>query len=79
VVEPFDIVDAGRSAALNGLNTRDVEGAKSFYGSVFGWGTLALDGRVEMWTLTGFGDFLERDGPEIRSQMGKGRRAGPLG
>jgi predicted enzyme related to lactoylglutathione lyase len=54
---------------LNGLNTRDVEGAKSFYGSVFGWQTLALDGGAEMWTLPGFGDHLERDNPDLRKQM----------
>src|SRR5215218_2147445 len=54
---------------LNGLNTRDVEGAKSFYGSVFGWRTLTLDGGPEMWTLPGFGDFLERDNPDLRQQF----------
>ena len=70
VMEPFDVMDAGRMAVFtdpegavfcvwqakehkgaqvvnehgslnfNGLNTRDVDGAKSFYGSVFGWTTL---------------------------------------
>jgi uncharacterized protein len=99
VVEPFDVMDAGRMAVvtdaegaafrvwqarenrgaqlvnqpgslnLNGLNTRDVAGAKSFYGSVFGWETLSLDGGAEMWTLPGFGDFLERDSPDLRKQM----------
>lgn len=99
VMEPFDVMDAGRMAIctdpegaafcvwqakqhkgarivnepgslnLNGLNTRDVEGAKSFYGSVFGWQTLRLDGGAMMWTLPGFGDFLERDNPDLRKQM----------
>jgi predicted enzyme related to lactoylglutathione lyase len=46
-----------------------VEGAKSFYGAVFGWRTLALDGGPEMWTLPAFGDFLERDNPDLRAQM----------
>ena len=80
VTEPFDVMDAGRTAVctdpegaafciwqanahrgaravnepgslnFNGLNTRDAEGAKSFYGSVFGWGTLTLPGGFEMWT-----------------------------
>ena len=70
VMEPFDVLDAGRMAMLadpegavfgawqpdrmkgaqivnepgsvnfNGLHTRDVEAAKRFYGSVFGWGTI---------------------------------------
>jgi uncharacterized protein len=63
------IVNEPGSLNLNGLNTRDVDGAKSFYGSVFGWRTLGLDGGAEMWTLPGFGDFLERDNPDIRKQM----------
>jgi uncharacterized protein len=63
------LVNEPGSLNLNGLNTRDVEGAKSFYGSVFGWRTLALDGGAEMWTLAGFGDFLERDNPDLRRQM----------
>ena len=63
------IVNEPGTLNLNGLNTRDVEDAKSFYGSVFGWRTLALDGGMEMWTLPGFGDFLERDNPDLRKQM----------
>jgi len=99
LMEPFDVMDAGRMAVFtdpegaaffvwqakelagarvvnepgslnfNGLGTRDVEGAKSFYGSVFGWTTLALDGGAEMWTLPGYGDYLERDNPDLRKQM----------
>ena len=63
------IVNEPGSLNLNGLNTRDVEGAKSFYGSVFGWRTLALPAGPEMWALSGFGDFLERDNPDLRKQM----------
>jgi uncharacterized protein len=63
------LVNQPGSLNLNGLNTRDVAGAKSFYGSVFGWETLSLDGGAEMWTLPGFGDFLERDSPDLRKQM----------
>jgi uncharacterized protein len=99
VMEPFDVMDAGRMAVFtdpegaafcvwqarehkgarivnepgslnfNGLNTRNVEDAKSFYGSVFGWRTLTLDGGAEMWTLPGYGDYLERDNPDLRKQM----------
>jgi uncharacterized protein len=99
VMEPFDVMDAGRMAVFtdpegaaffvwqakelrgarvvnepgslnfNGLVTRDVEGAKSFYGSVFGWTALALDSGAEMWTLAGYGDYLERDNPDLRKQM----------
>ena len=102
LMEPFDVMDAGRMAVFadpegamfcvwqakgnkglqvvnehgslnfNGLNTRDVEGAKRFYGSVFGWETLALDGGAEMWTLPGYGDHLEESNPDLRKQMAEG-------
>jgi predicted enzyme related to lactoylglutathione lyase len=63
------IVNEAGSVNFNGLNTRDVEGAKSFYGSVFGWRTLTLDGDSEMWTLPGYGDHLEQRNPDLRKQM----------
>jgi predicted enzyme related to lactoylglutathione lyase len=62
------VVNEHGSLNFNGLNTRDTEGAKTFYGSVFGWTTLALDAG-EMWTLPGYGDHLERDNPDLRKQM----------
>jgi uncharacterized protein len=63
------IVNEAGSVNFNGLNTRDVEGAKSFYGSVFGWRTLTLEGGAEMWTLPGYGDHLEQGNPDLRKQM----------
>jgi predicted enzyme related to lactoylglutathione lyase len=63
------IVNEHGSLNFNGLNTRDPEGAKSFYGSVFGWQTLELPGGFQMWTLPGYGDYLERDNPGLREQM----------
>lgn len=99
VMEPFDVLDAGRmavftdpegaafcvwqakahrgaqivnepgSVSFNDLGTRDVETAKSFYGALFGWTTLAVDGAFDMWTLPGYGDYLERDNPDLRKQM----------
>jgi uncharacterized protein len=63
------IVNEHGSLNFNDLNTRDPEGAKSFYGSVFGWQTLELEGGFEMWTLPGYGDYLERDNPDLRKQM----------
>jgi predicted enzyme related to lactoylglutathione lyase len=99
LMEPFDVMDAGRMAVFadpegamlcvweakgskgaqvvnedgslnfNGLNTRDVDGAKRFYGSVFGWQALPLDGGAEMWTLPGYGDHLEEGDPGLRKRM----------
>lgn len=99
VLEPFDVMEAGRMAVFtdpegaafcvwqakrhrgarivnepgslnfNGLNTRDAESAKSFYGSVFGWETLRLGGAGGMWRLPGYGDFLERSDPDLRKRM----------
>jgi predicted enzyme related to lactoylglutathione lyase len=107
VREPFDVMDAGRTAVLtdpegaafcvweakghkgarvvnehgalnfNGLNTRDVDGAKSFYGSVFGWKTLRLEGGFEAWALPGYGDYLERDDPDLRKRVAE--VGGPTG
>ena len=98
VMQPFDVMDAGRMAVFtdpdgaafsvwqarehkgaeivnehgslnfNDLNTRDPEGARSFYESVFGWQTLELEGGFQMWTLPGYGDYLERDNPDLRKQ-----------
>jgi uncharacterized protein len=107
LMEPFDVMDAGRMAVVtdregaafsvwqakrnkgaqivnepgslnfNGLGTRDVEAAKSFYGSVFGWSTLDVGGGTEMWTVPGYGDHLERDNPDLRKQLAE--TGGPPG
>jgi uncharacterized protein len=107
LMEPFDVMDAGRMAVFmdhegaaffvwqakdlrgaqvvnepgtlnfNGMATRDVEGAKSFYGAVFGWTTLPVGGGAEMWTLPGYGDYLERDNPDLRKLVAEA--GGPPG
>jgi predicted enzyme related to lactoylglutathione lyase len=99
VIEPFDFLDACRTAVLadpegaafrvwearrhrgaqvvndpgslnfNGLNTRDVGRARSFYGSVFGWEALAMGGGLQMWALPGYGDHLEGLSPGLRRGM----------
>jgi predicted enzyme related to lactoylglutathione lyase len=63
------IVNEAGSLNFNGLNTRDIEGARSFYGSVFGWQILTLDGGAEMWALPGYGDHLEQGNPNLRKQQ----------
>ena len=63
------IVNEPGSLNFNGLNTRDVQGAQSFYGSLFGWETLGLEGGVQMWRLPGYGAFLEKSDPGLRERM----------
>jgi predicted enzyme related to lactoylglutathione lyase len=70
------IVNEHGALNFNGLNTRDVDGAKAFYGAVFGWTTLAIDAG-EMWTLPGYGDDLERDNPDLRRMIAE--MGGPAG
>lgn len=99
LMEPFDVMGAGRMAAFadpegavfcvwqagdhrgaqvvnehgavnfNGLNTRDVDGAKAFYGAVFGWETLEVGPGATMWRLGGYGDHLEELTPGMREGM----------
>jgi predicted enzyme related to lactoylglutathione lyase len=63
------IVNEHGTLNFNGLNTREAERAKSFYGSVFGWETLSLGDGAEMWRLPGYGDFLEQTEPGLRKRM----------
>jgi predicted enzyme related to lactoylglutathione lyase len=71
------VVNEPGSLSFNGLATRDIEGARSFYGSVFGWTTLNVGGGTEMWTLPGYGDHLERDNPDLRKMIAE--TGGPPG
>jgi predicted enzyme related to lactoylglutathione lyase len=63
------IVNEHGTLNFNDLHSRDVEAAKSFYRSLFGWETLDVDGGFRAWTLPGYGDYLERDNPGLREQM----------
>jgi predicted enzyme related to lactoylglutathione lyase len=58
------IVNEPGSLNFNDLNTRDLEGANSF----FGWEILDVGGGA-MWALPGYGDFLERRTPGMRENM----------
>jgi uncharacterized protein len=62
------IVNEPGSLNFNDLHTRDLEGAKAFYGAVFGWEILDLGGGFT-WVLPGYGDFLERRTPGLRERM----------
>jgi uncharacterized protein len=71
------VINEPGSLNFNDLHTRDVEGAKAFYGAVFGWETLELGGGFEAWTLPGYGDHLEHDDPELRKRLAE--FGGPTG
>jgi predicted enzyme related to lactoylglutathione lyase len=62
------VVNEHGALNFNGLATRDPEGARAFYGTVFGWKTLDLP-FGSMWTLPGYGDHLESRSPGLREQM----------
>jgi uncharacterized protein len=62
------IVNEPGSLNFNDLNTRDIEGARAFYGAVFGWEILNVGG-FSMWALPGYGDFLEQRNPGLREGM----------
>jgi uncharacterized protein len=63
------IVNEAGSLNFNGLNTRDAQAAESFYGSVFGWGTLEFGGGAKAWRLPGYGGYLEQQDPGLRRRM----------
>jgi predicted enzyme related to lactoylglutathione lyase len=71
------VVNEAGALNFNGLGTRDVEGAKAFYGAVFGWQTMTVGGGNEMWTLPGYGDHLEERTPGLREQVAA--MGGPAG
>jgi predicted enzyme related to lactoylglutathione lyase len=62
------VVNEHGTLNFNALATRDVEGAKAFYGALFGWQVLALPAGL-MWTLPGYGDHLEERSPGTRERM----------
>ncbi len=62
------IVNEHGSLNFNDLRTGDLEGARAFYGAVFGWEILDLGGGFA-WALPGYGDFLEQRNPGTREGM----------
>ena len=63
------VVNEHGSLNFNTLHTPDIEGAKAFYGAVFGWGALDAGGGALMWTLSAYGDHLEERDPGIRARV----------
>ena len=64
------IVNEHGSVNFNDLNTRDLDGAKEFYGAVFGWKWLDMGGGYGGWMLPGYCDHLEATvSPGMRAGM----------
>lgn len=61
------VVNEPGSLNFNDLNVRDLEGAKKFYGAVFGWQT--FDDDEPFWALPGYADHLEERYPGIKDSM----------
>jgi predicted enzyme related to lactoylglutathione lyase len=72
-----EVVNEHGSVNFNDLHTRDAEAAKRFYGAVFGWETFGLEGGFQAWTLSGYGDHLEKEDPELRKRIAE--TGGPEG
>lgn len=62
------VVNEHGSLNFNVLSTRDVDRAKAFYGDVFGWEAVDIDGGT-MWALPGYCDHLEEREPGLRERM----------
>ncbi len=67
------LVNAPGSWNSSDLATANVDGAKAFYGEIFGWkadpvdfGGGDTDGDSFMWRLPGYGDFLAIRDPDIK-------------
>jgi len=63
------VVNAPGSWNWSDLNTRDPDGARAFYGAVFGWEPSAVqfgEFAATMWRRPGYGDALELIDPGIR-------------
>jgi uncharacterized protein len=61
------VVNEHGAVNFNTLYTPDVDGARAFYGAVFGWELLEVAGY--MWALRAYGDFLEERTPGMRENM----------
>lgn len=63
------VVNAHGAVNFNDLRTTDLEGAKAFYGQVFGWDAVVMGEGNGIWALPAYGDFLEGRDPGMRARM----------
>jgi predicted enzyme related to lactoylglutathione lyase len=69
-VKGAELVNAPGSWNFSDLLTSDLEGAKDFYGTVFGWEYSPFfdEGDAGYWRRPGYGDFLESINPGTRER-----------
>ena len=70
-----EVVNAPESWNWSDLNTLDMEGAKRFYGAVFGWEFTDVDfgaGASVMVRRPGYSDYLESIDPGVRERHAEG-------
>ncbi|MGH2842596.1 MAG: VOC family protein [Solirubrobacteraceae bacterium] len=53
------VINEHGALTFNGLATGDLDAAKDFYGSVFGWQVLGVGEDFQAWALSAYGDHLE--------------------
>jgi hypothetical protein len=63
------LVNEPGSWNFSGLSTTDPEGAIGFYRSVFGWEADWGEDEWSFFRAPGYGDFLERDDPDLRKRL----------
>lgn len=66
------LVNAPGAWNWSDLHTHDLEGAKKFYGAVFGWEAHTAElgaGAWTTWHRPGYGDVLEENDPGLRRRM----------
>jgi hypothetical protein len=62
------VVNEHGALNFNGLATADLDAAKAFYGSVFGWRVLDVGDSFQAWALPAYGDHLEQLQPGNRQR-----------
>ena len=64
-----ELFNAPGSWNFSDLHTRDIDGAKAFYGTVFGWETSELNGGTTMIRVQGYGDAQEAKDPGFKQRQ----------
>jgi predicted enzyme related to lactoylglutathione lyase len=63
-----ELVNAPGTWNWSNLESGDPDGARAFYGAVFGWEAMAMGGGALMWRVPGYGDRLAELDPGLRAR-----------